>query len=1166
MTISAVVRQDMMGMGDEEKEAIKIAYFNPQKTPVIPENVNYDEFVQYFKFPELFHLYRIERDEGSIKFVLNNGEDSLNVVKIPDRLFAPSRNNVKFPKFLLNVSRFTATKVDYSKLRLTFNQNELLWLAIQHRLQFFSIYKRAYAYLLTKDIQNIIDYGDYNIYNAFNARVKSHFSVAVLDVFVMGKVGLEHYGAGDQIVNAPYEIVRPIGENIGTPKITQNFVNNLFRDLRILPGSESMASESGKFVVCPDGMSSDDFYSSAGFRLKNDVIETIFGVKSNIPARFKSHVICDSFRAEKWDAPIFAEDVIPFLANQTDETIINAVCVFMPIEETSGRFMCGEIECSDKFARNRVIKREIVKGQFSLMAVKEGQEVKQRDGKFTLGIDENFEEVSLYGFDSVQVVSVERIGISEHYKIVCDCVRKIGSTRIISSTGVKGVTKPRKDLGILEVMSPSGQNALLDVDLLIGPNSLKAKDNTVFLAQAAMAHVLGYNHPETQISSFDIKRINELKAHVTEAWFTDTHGVRQKVYAGIVPIKISELAYMYKNAKKQSFMTQSGWHLATSGFEDIAEEIWNTSVSQEDVSIIQELTKIIYDDVGKFIELDGLPVYSVHDVAMHFSLEDVALETNPLTLHKSKLVQTDNKGFYIHLPHTGEFLRMPSAALIERFTSQIADGSFIYPRLLTVASQILQTCLVKNQVNDKINLGFIARKGISRFSKSIALANKYIDLCMGILHYKNNQIGLLMKPKVFGCDMKQMVDVHVPSGVIVILDRNLYERLGQETDGYLEKHNEFYALTIRNPVLWKAQVQSMKVWDYEMFKAWLRLGVPGREGIDIEEYFNHRYCKDLVLLNPHDAVLQQSDVDGDLMPVFVPRGMEMQKRLATFNIMEKEDSKGLPNITKHELDWIEDYRKSEMDSNCVFVGIEERQYKTHKIALSSLDSSEKTFSKYFGNSVVAKGDIGLATFNLWQLQCLLDIYTNECEAGNIKDLKGELVKFKRKDYDLISFAYTRILQDLVVRGIKWNESGSSEFAPFMLTNMVTRQHRQSTFRYLTDVCKLPIETCSKMFEILSWGTSNGVVEAIGMFIGLYNSGKNQKYQVTPQFEEKLLETFYGKRLQFFFDVRNMIMDAKAGAFKHKMPGYVEYIEQTAPVTTGKNLIDPAMLAMLANMK
>jgi hypothetical protein len=220
-----------------------------------------------------------------------------------------------------------------------------------------------------------------------------------------------------------------------------------------------------------------------------------------------------------------------------------------------------------------------------------------------------------------------------------------------------------------------------------------------------------------------------------------------------------------------------------------------------------------------------------------------------------------------------------------------------------------------------------------------------------------------------------------------------------------------------------------------------------------------------------------------------------------------------------------------MDSNSVF-DLTGKKYELFSIKLRSRDQNEKCFSKYFADSIVAKGDVGIGTSNLWPLQALLDIYRNLCGEGKIKNSRGEAVQFSQEHYDLISYSYSRLLQDMVIRGIKHVEGGSAGFKPFLLQNIINRENRPFTYKTFSETLGLGKVVTDKLFEILSWGEANAYIQQIGSFISFYNRGNVEKYIVSEEFEQHMLSTFYGSRLQMFFDIRKDIFTAKANGYKY----------------------------------
>lgn len=1128
-----------------------LVFLDPRNCPPIPPNVSVQDFLHYFKFPEFESMFSFDlgvEAEESVKITVHHGEHGINTARIPYRLFNPAEYAGKFPKFILNMSYFRKQAPDYIR-RSFFNQNELLYMALHHRFAQYSREKTAYTYLLTKDIKAIGKYIDYNVYNSVNAIQKAQHTYAVLEVFTQ-----DYQADYDMTGNVPFRLRGPIGDHIKRPvKVdgldVQYFylhenMSKFLSHVPIVPSSESPAADSAKFVL-----SNLEIYRAVGFKLnqKDRMIKTIFPIKANIPARLKTHVTGDSFRIDGFSVPIFEEDVVPEAKYETDGTLLNAVVVFLPIEN-DGRFLCGEIECSKRFSDKIAIKREIIKGEFVETTVREGEYIPKHNGEFVIGITPDSEIESRYGFETMKVVSVSQMGVGYGKKIVADCTKRIGASRIISASGIKGVTKPRFGIGKIRTKNAAGVEVEMNVDLLVGPNSIKGKANTIHLAQAALAHKLGFSGNARRISSLDEELINKLADNVRmeQVLYTDETGYSRPAYAGIVPVKVTELAYLYKNAKNQSFMTQSGWYLYMNGYPELAEHIYATSVSQEDREIIVELTKIYYDDTGIFNE--EVPVYSIDDLAYIFNRDDIVLETNPLEEHKSKILDLDfNKGFYIYMSNLNQYIRMPSARLLRRFSTKLEDGSWIYKRVLTATSQIIQQCIVPGPNGQLYLKGLIWEKedkatgnkipGDRYGGNSAGRVGAYLNTIYNLLHGVDNLLRDLMYPNVFGCSMKQMVDTRVPRGTVVIVDRHLYEKLAAQAEGYMAKDSKFYALAIRNPTIWKSQIQCVIVWDYEMFHEHLKLNTTIK---DIDTYINLRGCKDLIIMNPEDAIQQESDVDGDLMPLFVPKGEKAQIYLRRmYNAPapmldgeQREDyGNGVKNIVRQEFDWIKSYRSSEMESNELFEKGALGRYKLYNLPIDDRRDGQKSFAEYFRNSVIAKADVAIGTNNLWQLQILLDLFRGEIQAGNVKGPNGRPIAFTDRDHVQISYAYTRILQDSVIRSIKWNESGSIEFTPFLLRNILKDQYRNSVFQAFVSRTGIDARTVNMLFFILGWAEGNGLAKQVSAFVSMYNRGSSQgdeKVEITVDTWGKLIKGFYGSRLKTFYDVKSLIDSVKSG--------------------------------------
>lgn len=1094
-----------------------IKYLEPSHVPALSHEICVNDAAEVL-IPKGFNdIVSAKATFDGVKLSFNNAEKVNQDIVIPASIFSPETHGVLFPKFILQISTFMSKKVDYSQYPgLILNQNQLLYLILHHRFTQFSQNRVHYTYLLREDISHLNNYGEYVTNCTANSLKKTQNSCAILSPWTRygSKIFLES----------------PIGEHVKPITYTHSELHAIFRDLDIQPSSESMASETSKVVVYPYEQA---LYSSAGFESKDGKIRSIFPAKSNLPARIKTHIISDAYKVRDQDKTIFTEDFIDSEGNN-DGTLINAVVLFEEIDD-EGRFACGEIESSLDFASNDVYKDEVIRQKFEAILIKEGMTLRPTKNKFILGMNQEGEEVALYNFDSVDITKVIEIGMSGAYKIIAHCTRKIGSARIFSHTGLKGVTKVKPNLGHIEVQGFDGDMVTMDVDLIAGPNSIKAKENTIFLAKAALSHLLGFSDSE-YISSMDENEINSLVKLLPTVTYVDTDGNRKEAHAGIIPVCVNELAYMFNNVKNQSFMAESGRFLKHGGHEDIFDHIWNTGLDPDKLKAVEELQRILCDDIGKYAIDEKIPVYTPKQLKDHkiFSEDDLKTNMNPLIKYSSKMLDEEyNKGWYLDLRYrNGGLLRMPSAKLINLFVSQLPNGSWVYPRLFQLSCNIVGTCIIPDSKTGRFNIGFLNDKNTPREVNSFeikstkSLSDQYLQTIRGILHSRLNIAQTLSKPKITGIGMKQMTDSLVPIGTVVILDNHAYEKLAKKGGEFYEETGYFRALCIRNPVVWKSQIQSLQVWNSEMFSDYLRI----EYGVDIKEYISIKHCKELLFMNPDDAILQQSDVDGDLMPVFVPEGAHIHRKLELFRQIHDSDFCGVDGVTEQELEWIMNYRADELQNNDILHINSDDKYIIYEVPFKANAETNNCFENYFIDAIIAKGDVGIATFNLWALQCLLEIFKKICDKGEKIPNLDMVIKFSDDDLNTISYFYSRLVQDFVIRGIKWNEGGSSGFYPFLLSNIIDPENREMAYAFLHREVKIQRATLDKFFMMIAWAEDIGLLRTIMQFLSLYNSGKLPKTDLNEENVQLILDTYTGKLVRPLYDIRNYINEARNSGF------------------------------------
>ena len=1165
-------------------------YIGPLHVPAIPANLDTKEALKVLIPTGFSDIVHVSIDINAIVLEFLHAEDRIAEIRIPQKIYSPINSLIQFPDFCLQISEFFADKVDYLSDDspdniYVLNQNQLLWLALHHRLTQFKKQVKHFAYLVSQDINNISDYGRQNNYSSINAMRKGMSLMSILSVW-------ERHTTIPNAFN--WKNNRPVGDWITVPDLDKKVLANLHRDLPIQPSSESMASESATFVISPydkgfyrcNGYSNYQGFDEALLAQqiiehdesvskgitpdtepdgKYSYIKTIFPIKPNIPARFKSHVCADGYRFAHPSSPIFYEDIVNTKAVRetgeapvTDGTTVDAVIVFDEIHTVTGRLLCGEVEASKKFASQVVHKDEVIRRTFTEVHVEEGCTYK--GDHIVIGTDEDDKDYCLRGFKSVEIISIEEQGINSSYKIVARGIRHVGSGRIKSHCGLKGVTKPKPSLGKIYVDLPDGTQKTMNVDLVTGMNAVKGGSNTILLAQAAMAFRFNLCGDKQYLSSMNEDDINWASSMIQEVEWIDENGNKKMALAGIVQVSVNELAYQFNNVKDQSFMPESGRYLANGDMPELFNSIWDHGVDPEIKLAVDEFQRILNDDIGYYADREDIPVYDPKGLlaSKFFDITDIVKERRPMFPHQSKLLDENynSKGFYLDLRYRkelvqdgkpisytgyqidemiadghpyvdGPMVRFPSARSINLLVEKLANGDTIYPIMLTNISKCIEACI--DNSNGRPNIGFLTdRTGQGRRF----LTTQYMNSVRDVMHRDKNLTASLLKPKLPGVGMKQMTDSYVPQGTAVIMDNRTYKMLSEEA-GYLgEQLPEYFnALPIRNPVVWKMQMQASKVWNLDQFKIHLAMN----HGVILKEYLIIKYCKELLLINPEDAIRQQSDVDGDLMPIFTPIGLRAQELLTKFRF--NENFRCVDGVVPEEIQWIREYRKGEETANEKLTT--EGGYKLYSLPFNHSINNGPTFSEFFIDSVVAKKDVGLATFNNWAIQNLVEIFKWACRRGDVidpRDPKGErLINITDHEVNMICYIYSRLVQDLVIRGIKHNAGGSDGFMPFLLDNMIKPAYSKIVYRYLKMEMGIPNDVIKKMFIMISWGESNGMIKSIMQFMSLHNSGKIPAMPNRENFDIIVEHTFYGKLVAPLYEISRELDSVKETDFSYTGP-------------------------------
>ena len=1121
--------------------------------PTLPESLNKNNVIEYLIPKGFEECFSAEIGiNGELELVFTNAENQYDDrVVVPEYIYNPLKYGAVFAKFLFQISTISkGLRPDYlgKDRQCILNQNQVLYTIIHHRASLLRTYSRQYIGLLRADISRLRNMIDFVTPNTFNAKAKFNNAYCIINAF-----------ASNSVPNAPrWKTVPgtineyPLGEIIDCKnsihKPSEQVLKAVLADIHMQPGSDSMLQKQAKVVISDD----NGLYQAPGYCIKEingaPHVISIFDRKQNMPARLKTHLLTDGFQAVDYiEKPVYLQDMI-FGVNGSlrakDYCLLPAIVVFHDMDVHTGRFVFGEIEQSERLASRHIIKREIIHQQFIEITAKVGSRCV--DGELYLGTDLDEQPVVLKGLIDAIVVAITTDDLNQSAKIVVNCTLEAGNARILTATGMKGFTKTIPQLGHITL----GDDTQLPVDLITGMNAVKAKQNTIVLARAALACKLGMCGDKQYLDSLKPNQINNAARKIQKVEYTDIYGNKSMVWAGYVEYYVTEISSMYAKFKPQNFMFEVGKYLQMQNDKSLFNHIWDECLDERAVSIAKELHKVLQDTTGVCAVADDLPVYTPDQLRTIFEKKDLVLVSQSRWDTDSRLFDPEiNKGFYIDMralksvdgegiSHNGPMIRILSGKTLASLKGQLPNGEFIYPKIISAISRIMQAILIRGQ-HGSYNFGFIWNT-----KNDTHLYSGYMKEVLGML-YTNDEKGMtmaqsLIKPQVMGVNMKQITDHLVPWDVVVIYDRNIYHNMQAYvmSDEYENKHlgaitmhgKEMYGMPIRNPSLWKTQIHRARIWGEEEFNAYLR-----SIGVDPKKHISGKYCRHSILISPYITLIQHSDNDGDILPMFVLKASG-QAILRDFK---------LDNVSYEEAKWTLDFYFGECEANDDLHA--EPIYQLYVTPMQHSNQDTRTYSEFLLNASIAKSNIGSATSDIWALYAILQLYKAFCATRKSDDpsLYDEFIQPWRKkspkaplsvsddELSQISYVYTRLVEEYVINAIKHMEGGSAHFKIYYLRNMTTNENIKTVYNKMVQEFGLSPRACSTLMDIIEWAKQNGVMAAVKDFIRLYNKGET----ATDANSHKLFKhianhTFFGSLVMDLYDVSTVIETANMNGFSY----------------------------------
>ena len=786
----------------------------------IGNNIDAYEFLEQV-VPKGFEQTVNVRTDGYDCYVTATNEDDeiISEIQINHTIYRPDYR--QFPEFMIT---------NLNKNLCTLNQNQMLHLMLAYRFNQFKNFTRPFLNFITSDIQALLRYIQYTETNSYNSKIKNANLTVIL----------------------PYEniseLIDTFSETIINSRMDEDKWNAFFAKNDVDITSVGSMSSSNSIVL---KQNRNDKYRNTGLALRPDGFISIFPPAQNVPARHQTHTLGDSFILSNPCQSVIQQDNV--IENgvmvSKDASLKKAYTVFHPTEE-SGRFLSGEIEIDETIASQLLEVAANIEDCFTSLNVKVGQTVFPHFKDFVLGVNLMDDEVIISNAQEIYVRDIVTTGINSSRLLKLTVVKRADNARITSNTGLKGVTKVVADLGQIHFQKPSEvlleeswedifekevaqeiqsqtqdnskefielktrypgvdfdslsqyqttreevseQPLVIKPDLICGMNSVKAKSNTIVMAQACLAVELGFYVPSDKfghkglLDSLNQAEINAAAKSLPEFTYLNAEGHEVPVEIGLTYISYTEMCSIYTKVKPQSFPFLSGYYMSKNNqsSKDVYQYIWDNYLEEDKIAASKEFFKILLAaEHSMYDNEDNLPLYNLDDVNRLFTANDLILSPVNEFVSDSKLLDEEfNKGFYIDLSKYpgAPTIRIPSAKTLNLFSGTLKNGSSIYHINVVNVSKIIRGCL---RTDTGLALNTVYSKDPKRKTSSLAY-QAYLNTVRSTLFsgdISSQQIvQSFIKPKIKGCNFKQVADHYLPADTVVINDDRVYRNLMRES-------------------------------------------------------------------------------------------------------------------------------------------------------------------------------------------------------------------------------------------------------------------------------------------------------------------------------------------------------------------------------------------------
>lgn len=162
---------------------------------------------------------------------------------------------------------------------------------------------------------------------------------------------------------------------------------------------------------------------------------------------------------------------------------------------------------------------------------------------------------------------------------------------------------------------------------------------------------------------------------------------------------------------------------------------------------------------------------------------------------------------------------------------------------------------------------------------------------------------------------------------------------------------------------------------------------------------------------------------------------------------------------------------------------------------------------------------------------ILEVYQQYCKDNNYtyqkRDIPSSMVRINSHEAKLLGYTYTRLVQEMVIEGIKHTQNGSKDFDMYFLKSIGKLENEKKIRRDLSGIFGLDNSLIDKLFFIIRFAEDNyDLSKACRNFISLYNKGRFPlDSEALDHWEEYISNnTYFGSLLKPLFDIKQAYQD------------------------------------------